>query len=62
MELEAINKIHNNYDPEYWQALKHYVFWFHDSTFECVANSYQVEVLYESMSNVLAEICKRLLE
>src|ERR1041384_5109236 len=34
-ELEKINSVHNCYRPETWAPRNHYVFWFHDSTFEC---------------------------
>ncbi len=44
-ELEAINKVHRCYAPDRWRDLNHYVFWFHDSTFECVAESYKVELM-----------------
>lgn len=61
-ELEAINRIHEYYNPDNWRKLKHYIFWFHDSTFECVAKSYNVEIFHGSMSDLLARACKRLLE
>jgi hypothetical protein len=60
-ELEAINRIHRCYDPDRWRELEHYVFWFHDSTFECVAESYKVEPYELSMADLLAMVCKRLL-
>lgn len=60
-ELEAINKVHSNYRPERWRKLKHYVFWFHDTTFECVAESFTVEVFRESMATLLGRVCNRLL-
>lgn len=60
-ELEAINQVHDYYKPDFWRTLKHYVFWFHDSTFECIAKSYNVEIFHESMSDLLARVCKRLL-
>lgn len=59
-ELERINSVHSGYHPEPWRALKHYVFWFHDSTFECVAESHAVEVFRESFSSLLARICARI--
>ncbi|HEU4538114.1 MAG TPA: hypothetical protein VFS00_28530 [Polyangiaceae bacterium] len=59
-ELEAINRVHRGYRPEFWRSLKHYVFWFHDSTFECVAESYAVEVFHETFSALLARVCLRL--
>src|SRR5262245_3031305 len=33
-ELEKINSVHRMYNPASWRDLKHYIFWFHDSTFE----------------------------
>ena len=60
-ELEAINSVHRNYDPARWRNLNHYVFWFHDTTFECVAESFRVEVFRESMVDLLARVCQRLL-
>lgn len=59
-ELEAINSVHEYYDHARWRRLRHFVFWFHDSTFECVAESFEVELRNESMSDLLAEICRRL--
>lgn len=60
-ELERINSVHSYYDPARWGKLNHYIFWFHDTTFECVAQSYEVEVFRESMSDMLARVCRRLL-
>jgi hypothetical protein len=59
-ELERINSVHRGYRPELWRTLKHYVFWFHDTTFECVAESYTVEVFRETFSAMLARICPRI--
>ena len=60
-ELEAINSVHCRYDHARWRNLNHYVFWFHDTTFECVAESFRVEVFRESMVDLLARVCQRLL-
>ena len=60
-ELEAINRVHRCYDPALRRKLNHYVFWFHDTTFECVAESFRVEVFRESMADLLARVCQRLL-
>jgi hypothetical protein len=60
-ELEAINSVHACYDPARWRRLHHYVLWFHDSTFECVAEGFKVELYRESMARLLARACKRLL-
>ena len=60
-ELEAINKAHEHYDPERWVDQKHFVFWFHDSTFECVASGFTVNVYRETMAALLERVCHRLL-
>jgi hypothetical protein len=60
-DLEAINKVHTQYNQEFWRSLNHYILWFHDATFECVATSYEVEVFQKSMPEVIVEATKRLL-
>jgi hypothetical protein len=60
-ELEAINSVHGAYNRGWWRDLKHYVFWFHDSTFECIAKSCKLETYRESMAEMLARMAKRLL-
>jgi len=59
-ELERINSVHRQYNPERWRKLNHYVFWFHDTTFECVAESYKLELFEESVFNLLARVCQRM--
>ena len=48
-EIESVNKVHRCYNPNRRKDLNHYIFWFYDSTFECIAKSYSVEVFQESM-------------
>jgi hypothetical protein len=60
-ELDRINRVHDRYDASRWKKLHHYIFWFHDSTFECVAQSFQVEVVDVRLAEVLANVCKRLI-
>jgi hypothetical protein len=60
-ELQLINSVHYRYDPANWVKLTHYIFWFHDTTFECVTKSIKVEIFQESMSSLLAKICSRVL-
>ena len=60
-EVEAINKVHHCYNPAFWRERNHYIFWFHDTTFECIAKSFKVEVHRESMAAMLARMCQRLL-
>lgn len=59
-EIEAINKVHAGYSPERWRHFKHYIFWFHDSTFECIAKSFTVELYQESMYQMLMRMVDRL--
>jgi hypothetical protein len=61
-EVAKTNSVHHNDHPKYWSSLNHYVFWFHDSTFECLAKSYKFEVTTEPMSQLLNRIQTKLLE
>jgi hypothetical protein len=61
-EIEAINRVHRYYDASMWNRLHHFVLWFHDSTFECLAESFAVELHNESLNKILADLCERLLE
>lgn len=61
-ELQKINSVHACYRPDAWQQRNHYVFWFHDTTFECIAESYAVELHDRSMPDLLVEACRRLVE
>lgn len=61
-ELEAINSIHRGYRPESWRNLNHYIFGFHDSTFECVAESFVVEVRATTIPELLTEVCGKLVQ
>jgi hypothetical protein len=59
-ELEAINSVHSGYRPDSWSNLNQYIFGFHDSTFECVAESFFVELRATTIPEVLTEICGKL--
>jgi len=59
-ELEAINSVHSGYRPERWRTFHHYIFGFHDSTFECVAESFTVETRNATIPQVLADVCGKL--
>lgn len=60
-ENRAVNSVHDRFNAEPGSRLTHYVLWFHDSTFECVAESYDVELYQTSMRNLAAEIVMKLL-
>lgn len=59
-ELRAINAVHECFNPGHWDGMTHYVFGFHDSTFECVAKSYKYEITQAALPEVLADVCARL--
>jgi hypothetical protein len=44
-KLERMNPAHPYHDAESFDQLSHFVFAFHDSTFECVARSFNTEVV-----------------
>jgi hypothetical protein len=60
-EIEGINSVHRMYRPESWRDRTHFIFWFHDSTFECLARSYKVETYRASMKEVLGRMMERLI-
>lgn len=60
-ELRTISSVHERFRASGWEDLKHYVFWFHDSTFECIARDYRLELHEMSMLNLAHEVLKRLL-
>jgi len=61
-ELETINSIHSGYRPESWHSLNHYIFGFHDCTFECVAESFLFEARATTVPELLTEICGKLVK
>lgn len=60
-EVSRTNSVHQYNDPERWKNLNHYIFWFHDSTFECLAEGYDVEVTSETMTELLNRVQAKLL-
>lgn len=61
-EIAKINNAHPHDKPEVWKSMNHYVFWFHDNTFECIAESYEVEVSTETMDALLNRVKSKLLK
>jgi hypothetical protein len=59
-ELQKVNSVHAGYCHHAWSKLNHYVFWFHDTTFECIAESFAVELRDAAIPELLAETCRRL--
>jgi len=59
-ELAAINSVHDCYDPKTWEDKNHYIFGFHDTTFECVADSFSVRTSSKSIRTTLVNLCENL--
>lgn len=58
--LERMNAVHPQHNPENFEDCRHFVFAFHDSTFECVANGFQVELYEGTMASFLPVFTKLL--
>ena len=52
-QLERMNSVHPYHKAERFERLRHYIFAFHDSTFECVANGFTVSEHEGSMESML---------
>jgi hypothetical protein len=51
--LERMNSVHAHHRPERFDKYHHFVFAFHDTTFECVAESFSVSLHTGSVAEVL---------
>ena len=51
--LERMNSVHPYHKPETLGALRHFIFAFHDRTFECIARGFEVSVGRGSVTEVL---------
>ena len=59
-KLEKMNSVHEHHKPEHFEKYKHFVFAFHDSTFECVAESFEFSIHEGSLESALTEMQKKL--
>jgi hypothetical protein len=57
--LERMNRVHPHHRPEHFAGLRHYVFAFHDSTFECVAEGLHAEERRVPLTELLPEMQRR---
>lgn len=60
-QLERMNTVHPHHKPERFQNLRHFVFAFHDSTFECVAEGYTIWQHEGSLESLLLIMQEHLL-
>jgi hypothetical protein len=59
-QLEQMNSVHPYHKSERFWARKHYVLSFHDSTFECVADGYTIELHHSSIKGILPRMMELL--
>jgi hypothetical protein len=58
--LERMNSVHEHHLPERFARLRHYVFAFHDSTFECIARSFTAVQVEGPLTRVAHEMAHAL--
>ena len=59
-QLERMNSVHPYHEPERFERLRHFIFAFHDSTFECVAEGFTVSEHEGSLESILPVMQSRL--
>jgi hypothetical protein len=59
--LARMNAVHPYHRPEQFEALRHFIFAFHDSTFECVAHGFQTSREPGPLADVLARLQQQIL-
>lgn len=59
-QLERMNSVHPVHNPERFSVLNHYVFTFHDSMFECVAQGIVISQHDQSPPELLLEMQRRI--
>jgi len=58
--LERMNSVHPQHRPESYVGFNHYVFTFHDSTFECVARRFDTSTVTGPLSRVAHDMVRSL--
>lgn len=53
--LEGMNAVHPFHKPEHYSRYRHFVFAFHDTTFECVAEAFSISLHVGSVAGVLQQ-------
>ncbi|MBF2003006.1 MAG: hypothetical protein IGS38_20065 [Synechococcales cyanobacterium M58_A2018_015] len=62
-QLEKMNSVHPYHDPQrFMENRHHFVFAFHDSTFECIAESFSVSFHRGSLTSSVEHVLKFLAE
>ena len=59
-QLERMNSVHRYHNQANYSALKHFIFAFHDTTFECVARSFSVSRVDRGLAEAVKDAVDRL--
>jgi hypothetical protein len=60
-DLERMNRVHPSHDPQFFSVFRHFIFTFHDSTLECVAQRLDSSIGYDGMVDAIGSMRLRLL-
>jgi len=55
-QLARMNAVHPSHDPKRFERYRHFIFAFHDTTFECIAASYVITIERGSVASVAAAV------
>ncbi|MEO2078277.1 MAG: hypothetical protein ABGX20_23355 [Bacillus sp. (in: firmicutes)] len=58
--LIKMNEVHPYHNLKLFEGYKHFILSFHDSTFECIAQDFEVEIVAETFSNAIALMKEKL--
>jgi hypothetical protein len=61
-QLERMNAVHPSHKPELFASYRHFIFAFHDSTFEAIADGFEVQSMSGSMNSAVSKMVKMLSE
>jgi hypothetical protein len=53
--LERMNRVHSCHRPERFAAYRHFILAFHGSTFECIAEGYEHELVFAMLNELIAQ-------
>lgn len=59
-QLERMNSVHPYHDPSAYGAARHFIFPFHDATFECVAQSFTASTVDRRLADAVKDAVDQL--
>lgn len=59
-QLERMNSVHPYHDPSAYAAARHFIFPFHDTTFECVAQSFTASTVDRRLADAVKDAVDQL--